>query len=306
MRKKLLIPTAIFFMFFTYSCKENIKSSSLSESNIASLTNKADSLYKIGELKLAISVYRKIHNNGFYKNNDYKLAKAYALSYNKDSAYYFLEIAAPIDSGFYQLYGGEFISMINDDRWDKILSMKLNNYQAKFGKFNNPDLAKRLFNMRIKDQSYYYYFNIYPDSISHYWDIKIPLNNDNLVDFEKIVDKYGWPKKSDVGSEIAPTAFLIVQHTMELKNMRKYYSYLKNAVEHNEASKNELALLTDRINIREGKKQIYGSQISFDSIQKVYYLGNVKDPENLNKRRAEVGMQPIEEYLKNWNAELRI
>ncbi len=303
---KIFLISALLSILSIYSCKENNKPTSLSENEVAFFINKADSFYKIGDLKSAINIYRKIHENGYYKNNDYKLAKAYALAYNKDSAYYYLEIAASQDSGFYQLYSGEFINMINDDRWDKILDLKLNNYQAKFGEFNKPDLAKRLFNMRIKDQAYYYYFNIYPDSISHYWDIKIPLNNENLVEFENIVEEYGWPKRSDVGSEIAPTAFLIVQHTLELENMKKYYSYLKEAVEQNEAGKNELALLTDRINISEGKKQVYGSQISYDSIKKVYFVGNVIDPENLNKRRAEVGMQPIEDYLKNWNAELRL
>ena len=31
-----------------------------------------------------------------------------------------------------------------------------------------------------------------------------------------------------------------------------------------------------------------------------YYVSPLIDPENVNKRRAEVGLGPIEEYITNW------
>ena len=56
----------------------------------------------------------------------------------------------------------------------------------------------------------------------------------------------------------------------------------------------------------EGRKQLYGSQISFDSIKQVYYLGHVLSPDSLDIRRKKMGLNPIKEYLKQWDAELRI
>ena len=44
--------------------------------------------------------------------------------------------------------------------------------------------------------------------------------------------------------------------------------------------------------------QILHDGTSFDEKTGIYYL-------DLNKRRAEMDLKPIEEYLKNWNAELR-
>ena len=89
--------------------------------------------------------------------------------------------------------------------------------------------------------------------------------------------------------------------------MQFYYGYLKECVEKGEAEKRHLALMTDRMISNLGVKQIYGTQISFDDKKGIYYLdlNEVIDPINLNKRRAEMDLKPIEEYLKNWDAELR-
>ena len=54
--------------------------------------------------------------------------------------------------------------------------------------------------------------------------------------------------------------------------------------------------------MRNGKKQIYGSQIvrGEDGEWKLY---PVQDPETINERRAAMGLRPIEEYLANWDLE---
>lgn len=65
--------------------------------------------------------------------------------------------------------------------------------------------------------------------------------------------------------------------------------------------KNSLALLIDRIEIREGRKQRYGSQIGTNPNNKTLYVLPLIDPDNVDKRRAEVGLGPISEYVKNWN-----
>jgi hypothetical protein len=54
-----------------------------------------------------------------------------------------------------------------------------------------------------------------------------------------------------------------------------------------------------------GKRQIYGSQVSLGP-QGSYVLP-LEDPDNVDKRRAAVGLPPIAEYLKHyqiqWNVE---
>ena len=67
------------------------------------------------------------------------------------------------------------------------------------------------------------------------------------------------------------------------------------------ASASSLALLIDRIEIREGRKQIYGSQIGTIPNTKTQYVLPLIDPDNVDKRRAEVGLGSISDYVKNWN-----
>ena len=270
---------------------------------------KADSLFKIGNLSEAIENYKQIWDCCKERDIGYQLSKSYALAGNKDSAYYYLNFALEGDTGVYRLFSGEYYTLLNDSLYDYLVDKQLDKYQAKFGGFAKPHLAKKLFLMSVKDQAYYYHYHLaaYPDSTDKYLKIKGQLNRENLEVLEEIIARHGWPKKSEVGFEAAPTAFLIVQHAEKLSILKKYLPYLRNAVDEDEADKSQLALLIDRINDREGKKQVYGSQLSYDSIQKVYFIDTVIDPENLDKRRAEMGLRPIKEYIKSWgNVELRI
>ena len=76
---------------------------------------------------------------------------------------------------------------------------------------------------------------------------------------------------------------------------------MKEAVAKGNASPGSLALLIDRIEILEGRKQIYGSQIGINQNNKAYYVLPLIDPDNVDKRRTEVGLGPISDYIKNWN-----
>jgi hypothetical protein len=45
-----------------------------------------------------------------------------------------------------------------------------------------------------------------------------------------------------------------------------------------------------------GGNQIYGTQVTYNSLGQAYPK-SLADSTNVNKRRSEVGMEPIEEYL---------
>ena len=61
-----------------------------------------------------------------------------------------------------------------------------------------------------------------------------------------------------------------------------------------------IALLEDRVALRKGKKQIYGSQIGIYE-NGTYYVDDLEDPDNVDKRRAEVGLGPLAAYIQHWN-----
>ena len=75
---------------------------------------------------------------------------------------------------------------------------------------------------------------------------------------------------------------------------------MREAVKLGNARASSLALLEDRVALRQGERQIYGSQIGRDPETNEYYVSPLIEPEKVNERRAEVGLGPIEEYIQNW------
>ena len=75
---------------------------------------------------------------------------------------------------------------------------------------------------------------------------------------------------------------------------------MREAVKNGKAKGKSLALLEDRVALRKRKKQIYGSQIGRDNDTKLYYVLPLEDPDNVDKRRAKVGLEPLADYVNYW------
>ena len=76
---------------------------------------------------------------------------------------------------------------------------------------------------------------------------------------------------------------------------------MREAVKNKNASGSALALLEDRVALGEGKRQIYGSQIGYDNVTNKSYVLPLDDPDNVDKRRAEVGLGLLADYVKRWD-----
>ena len=76
---------------------------------------------------------------------------------------------------------------------------------------------------------------------------------------------------------------------------------LREAVKNGKAKASYLALMEDRVLLAQGEKQIYGSQLQIDSETNQWVLEPMIDPDNVDKRRSEVGLKPLSEYLKYWD-----
>ena len=113
-----------------------------------------------------------------------------------------------------------------------------------------------------------------------------------------IIEKCGMPTLKDVTQKHMDAIWLGLQYTNK-KYRKKYFPEIEKAVENGDLSKQQYALMKDRILMDEGKPQIYGSQIKNG---KLYKLEN---PETVNERRREMGMETIEDYLKNFNIEFK-
>jgi hypothetical protein len=136
------------------------------------------------------------------------------------------------------------------------------------------------------------------------WRIIALKDASNLIKVKAIIDKYGWLGPNEIGDQGSSTLFLVIQHSDQI-TQEKYLPLMRAAVKNGKARPAELALLEDRVAIGQGKKQIYGSQLIGDNKTGQYTLSPIEDEINVNKRRAEVGLQPIEEYVKQWGIEYK-
>lgn len=91
----------------------------------------------------------------------------------------------------------------------------------------------------------------------------------------------------------------MIQHA-DLEIQQQYLPMMREAAEKGDANGADLALLEDRVALRMGKKQIYGTQIGRDLETGEFYLMPLDDPDNVDERRAAVGLGKLQDYLSNW------
>jgi len=85
--------------------------------------------------------------------------------------------------------------------------------------------------------------------------------------------------------------WMVIQHA-PLKLQKKYFPLFEQACQRGDLSKESVAMMDDRIAMYEGRPQKYGSQI-VDG--KLYQLLN---PDKVDEWRLDMGMQPLEDYLR--------
>jgi flagellar basal body rod protein FlgC len=121
----------------------------------------------------------------------------------------------------------------------------------------------------------------------------------NQIEIAKILEKEGWPETDKIGRKGSQTIFLVIQHA-PLPMQEKYLPLMRDAVKKGNVDVSSLALLEDRVALRKGGLQKYGSQIGFDDETNESYVLPLEDPERVNERRASVGLGTIEEYVSRW------
>ena len=118
---------------------------------------------------------------------------------------------------------------------------------------------------------------------------------ENTAWLKAVIAEHGWPGVRMVGSDGADVAWLLAQHAdHDLDFQRECLALLEKAVEAHDAYPRHLAYLADRVLIKEGKPQRYGTQ----------FRGSepfpIEAPEDVDERRAAVGLEPLADYAKHF------
>ena len=119
------------------------------------------------------------------------------------------------------------------------------------------------------------------------------------------VAQWGWPTVAQVGRERVNVAFLIVQHAVhDTGFMRAMLPAIEASHRRGELDGGAVALLTDRLEVKAGRPQIYGTQLSLRNGR--WLLDPIADSAGVDARRRKMGLPPLAEYLRKVDSVLRI
>ena len=128
---------------------------------------------------------------------------------------------------------------------------------------------------------------------------------DANVDFENLeivvsfIEQCGMPTLEEVNDVQMAGIWAVLQHAPAFYQ-KKYIPLLEKSAENGDIKWGTIVMMKDRALMDDGEPQMYGTQIKNGELYDLF------EPEYVNQRRAEIGMEPIEEYLKRFNVEFDI
>ena len=131
------------------------------------------------------------------------------------------------------------------------------------------------------------------------------IDTQNLITIKNLIKKCGMPTLEEVNSKQMSAIWLVFQHA-DNDIRKEYFPLLKQAAKNGDIKKSAMALMEDRILMYDGKPQVYGSQVIKDNKTDKWKLYNLENKETVDRRRKEVGLNPLSEYLKRWDIEFKV
>jgi len=281
--------------------------------NYLRLSSKAFGLYNdknyVEAAKLYDTLFKNYNGKGL-RTDKYNAACVWALAGNNDQAFYYLNRSL-LTKEWVNLSNIKADSDLNnlhaDKRWPLLMGKIGINNKVPEQKMNKPliTLLDSIFNEDQTDRNNldivkekYGWNSKEMDSL---WKKITKQDSFNLARVKNIIATNGWPGPVKVGERGASTIFLVIQHADSLTQVT-YLPILRDAVKKGNARTQDLALLEDRVLTKQGKEQLYGSQLKIDSTGK-YLFYPIKDEANVNNRRVKVGLGPLEDYAKYFGLE---
>jgi hypothetical protein len=125
------------------------------------------------------------------------------------------------------------------------------------------------------------------------WDASLDVKHTERM--RQIIGAIGWPTIAKVGPVASRNAWLLVQHADHDLEFQRQCLALMKAQPAGEVHIQNIAYLEDRVRIREGRPQLYGPQFHTTEQGDVEPFP-IEDAEQVDVRRAEVGLGTLAEY----------
>ncbi len=170
---------------------------------------------------------------------------------------------------------------------------------------NYEEIANQIIRMKNTDLEFREKLILMDELGESYNERMASLHNKNSELLSEIINKVGYPTVDMVGQEASEAAWLVVQHSIERPQfMKKAAILLKLAVEKNKADPKNLAYLTDRIAVFEGKPQRFGTQFDWDKNGEMN-PSPFDDLAKVNQRRKALDLPSLEEQTEIMKARVK-
>lgn len=257
----------------------------------------------------------KLYEEAFKLNKEaplsdrYNASCIYALAGNKDAAFRHLFITANTlkwDDSDHLTNDSDLISLHSDKRWEKLKLAVMQNKEAIAIHFDKK-LVAQLDEIYFEDQSTRNQIRSKEEKYGRgskemdaFWQTILKKDSINLIKVSKILEERGWPDKSIIGKRGTSTLFLVIQHA-DHETKEKYLPMIQEAVKSANLPKRQYAMFYDRLVLNRGERQVYGTQLAMNDETKEPYILPLSDPENVDKRRKEMGLNTMQENMNRWS-----
>jgi hypothetical protein len=261
------------------------------------LAGEADALVMQGKPAEALPLYLRAWEQGVRKEGPlYNAACAAALAGGRAEALTWLERA--VEAGFADAQhlrkDSDLESLREEPAFARLVERAAAN-EAKRNMAQNPGLRDELLRMLEEDQA------ARREAIqTNFKDAAVQermrtIDQRNTARMKEIIAQAGWPTRTLVGQRGAKAAWLLVQHAdLDPAFQKECLVLLEKAVAAGEAAGEDLAYLTDRVLVAEGKPQRYGTQ--FHMVDGQLVPRPLEDEAQVDARREAVGLGTMAEY----------
>jgi hypothetical protein len=266
----------------------------------------ANAKYVAKDYKASGQLYDQVLKAGNGSTTDhYNAACSWALAGDKNKA--FVHLGKAIDKGYLNInhlkQDSDLNSLHSDKRWAKLVQQLQANVDKAEANYNKP-LKAQLEQIYEDDQKHRRMIGkVQQEHGPQSEEFKELIRNmqvtdkANLEQVLAIIETHGWPSTAMVGSTASMAVWYVIQHA-DLDTQLRYLPMMREAAEKGELPKSSLALTEDRVLIGQNKPQLYGSQLRQNYVTNQLEFFPIEDEVNVDKRRAEVGLEPLKDYAK--------
>jgi|GEM_PF-2583053 len=130
---------------------------------------------------------------------------------------------------------------------------------------------------------------------------EIRAYEDELTKYLKcVVLEFGWLTISKFGKEVSYQAGILVSHTQDKEFAKECLKLMEESL--HDIDTTNFALIYDKVMLSIGKPQRYGTKLKSyykESGELVTEVMPLEDTHHIDRLRAEVGLAPLDEYIKN-------